>query len=47
MMMKWIGAAMIVVGCGGVGFSMAIRHRVKERSLQELIASLDFMPLLV
>lgn len=43
MMMKWIGAAMIVVGCGGVGFSMAIRHRVKERSLQELIASLDFM----
>lgn len=43
MIMKWIGAALIMMGCAGVGISMAAHHRSQERSLQQLIASLDFM----
>lgn len=40
---KIIGAALIIVGCGGVGFSMAAAHRKEEKSLRQLIRALDYM----
>lgn len=43
MIAKWIGAALVVAGCGRVGFSMASAHRKEEHALRQLIAVLDFM----
>ena len=40
---KWIGAALILVGCGGFGFSLCIQHRIQETSLRQLICVLDYM----
>lgn len=40
---KWIGAALIVAGCGGFGFTLSAEHRAQEKSLRKLIAVLDFM----
>lgn len=40
---KWIGAIMIVVSCGGFGFSLAAMQVREERSLRQLISALDFM----
>lgn len=43
MNLKWIGAILIIVGCGGVGFSMALSHRNQMKELQQLLSALDFM----
>lgn len=40
---KWIGAVLIIAGCGGFGFSLAAGHRHQERSLRRLLRILDFM----
>ena len=40
---KLIGAALIIAGCGGVGFSMAASHRREEKALRQLIRALDYM----
>ena len=40
---KWIGAVLIIAGCGGFGFSLAAGHRHQERSLQRVLRILDFM----
>lgn len=40
---KIIGAALIIAGCGGVGFSMAAAHRREEKALRQLIRALDYM----
>ena len=40
---KWIGAILIVVGCGGFGFSIAAMQLREERTLRQLIAALDYM----
>jgi stage III sporulation protein AB len=40
---KWIGAVLIVAGCGGFGFTLSSEHRRQEKSLRKLIAVLDFM----
>ena len=40
---KWIGAVLIVTGCGGFGFSLAANHRREENLLRKLIGVLDFM----
>lgn len=40
---KLIGAALIVAGCGGVGFSMAAAHRREEKALRQLVRALDYM----
>ena len=40
---KWIGAVLIMAGCGGFGFSLCADHRHQETSLRKLIAVLDFM----
>ena len=43
MLIKLIGAAMIIVGCGGIGYKIA-RFYVREiNTLQKLIALLDYM----
>ncbi len=43
MMIKWIGAILVVLGCGGVGFAMSLAHRRQERELWQLIGALDYM----
>lgn len=43
MNLKFIGAAFIIAGCGGVGFSMAATHRREEKALRQLIRALDYM----
>lgn len=43
MTIKWIGAILVVLGCGSVGFAMSAAHRREERNLRQLISALDFM----
>lgn len=43
MNLKLIGAALIIIGCGSVGFSMAAAHRREEKALRQLIGALDYM----
>jgi len=43
MILKLIGATLVIAGCGGFGFRLAANHRKEERMLRELIAVLDFM----
>lgn len=42
-MMKWIGAVMIVLGCGSCGFALAASHRRQEQELRQFIGALDYM----
>lgn len=41
--MKWIGAALIILGCGGFGFLMAANHKAAENALRQLTSALDYM----
>lgn len=43
MMLKLWGCILVIVGCGGVGFSMCQNHRHLERSLEQLVRCLDWM----
>lgn len=43
MSIKFIGAILIIIGCGGVGFSMAAGCKREEWALRSLISTLDFM----
>lgn len=43
MLFKIIGAALIVIACGSVGFCLAAQHRAEERSLRNLANILKFM----
>ena len=43
MNIKWIGAILVILGCGGMGFSMAATYRREERILRTLIRGLDYM----
>ena len=43
MMWKWIGAMLVITGCGAVGFTMAWAHKKEERLLSSLKSALDFM----
>ncbi len=40
---KWIGAILIVTGCGGFGFSLASAHRREIQLLRHLRICLQFM----
>lgn len=42
-MMKWIGAALIIAGCGGCGLMMAKNYRKEERYLRQLQRILERM----
>lgn len=44
-MLKLWGCVLVIVGCGGVGFSMCQNHRHLERSLEQLVRCLDWMVL--
>lgn len=41
MSLKWIGAILVLAGCGGIGFFMAVNYKKEVSALQELIAVLD------
>lgn len=43
MVYKWIGAFLVVAGCGSFGFSLAAAHRREIHLLQQLLASLQYM----
>lgn len=43
MMWKWIGAVLVIAGCGTVGVSMAWAHKREERLLRNLKGAIDFM----
>ncbi len=43
MNVKLLGAMLIVLACGGFGFSLAAAHRREEGALSQLIRGLDFM----
>lgn len=43
MMLKWIGAILVIAGCGTVGLSMVWAHKREERLLRNLKGALDFM----
>ena len=42
MILRWIGALLIMIGCGGFGFAMARNYKKQEKSLRQLIRALDF-----
>jgi stage III sporulation protein AB len=43
MMWKWIGAVLVIVGCGGFGFLIAAGVKREERYLRELLEAMEFM----
>lgn len=43
MSLQWMGAVLIVAGCGGVGFLMALADKREYDSILQLIQALDFM----
>lgn len=43
MMLRWIGACLVILGCGGFGVMIAASFRKELTSLKKLIAALDFM----
>ena len=43
MNLQWIGSALIILGCGGVGFLMAYQEKRELHSLLQLIKALEFM----
>lgn len=43
MNIRWIGAILVIVGCGSAGFSMAAAHRREEVSILQLQRIVKFM----
>ena len=43
MYLKWIGAAIVILGCGGFGFRLAFSHRQEEKNLRQFVSVLDYM----
>ena len=43
MEMKWIGALLIVIGCGGFGFAAASVHNREIHSIRQLLAAIEYM----
>ena len=43
MIYKWVGAILIVCGCGGFGFTLSARYRSKENLLFQMIRIMDIM----
>lgn len=43
MSFKWIGAILVIAGCGGVGFTMAAAYKREEWALRCLLNALDYM----
>lgn len=43
MNIRWIGAALVIITCGGIGFYIANEQLRTEKMLRELIAIYDYM----
>lgn len=43
MNLQWIGAFLIIAGCGGVGFGMALSYKREESALRQLLRTLEYM----
>ncbi len=43
MELKWIGAVLVMAGCGGFGAALAASHRRKEGQLRQLLEAIAFM----
>lgn len=43
MNIRWIGAALVVLGCGGFGFSLAAAYRKETDMIRQLISALTYM----
>ena len=43
MTIKYVGAILVICGCGGVGFSMAAAYRREEQLLRQLMEILQFL----
>lgn len=43
MSFKWIGAMLIVAGCGGFGFALAASHKREMELLRHMIHALNYM----
>ena len=43
MNLKWIGVAVIVLGCGGFGFLLSASHRQQTKELRQLLSALDLI----
>lgn len=43
MTLRLLGAGLVLLGCGGFGFSMAGAYRARERGLRQLIRALEYM----
>ena len=43
MITKIFGAALIIFGCGGVGFSMIRNYKREEKALEELLRAIEWM----
>lgn len=43
MKLQWIGAILIIVGCGGVGFGMVLNYKREEAALKQLLKALTYM----
>lgn len=43
MNIKWIGAILVIVGCGGFGFSIAANYLQEERRIRQMIQAIQFM----
>ena len=43
MSIRWIGAILILISCGGIGFSMAAAYIAQEKSVRALLSALEFM----
>ena len=43
MVLKFVGAAMVITACGGVGFRIACDCKRDEHALEQLVSILDFM----
>ena len=43
MILRLLGAVLVLVGCGAIGFGMAANYRREEKALRQLIGILDYM----
>ncbi|MBO5322667.1 MAG: stage III sporulation protein AB [Oscillospiraceae bacterium] len=41
MNLHWLGAILIIAGCGGIGFGMALNYKREENTLRQLIRIMD------
>ncbi|MGM9548811.1 MAG: stage III sporulation protein AB [Faecousia sp.] len=40
---RWMGAVLVIIGCGGFGFSIAAGYKREEGTLRQLIRVLNYM----